>query len=186
MTRLGETKPRLGNQMEEDIPRNVYRAADGGHIAISCGSQRVFDNLTRAMDWPELARDPRFATMQRRHENRAAIDGAVAQWIAARPGADALARLEAEQVVAGRVNDIADVLADAPLACARAAFTQRRGRGAGRRCACRRRCPSCRPHPARCTGPAGASGADNDSVFGDLLGIGRRRPWRRLRDAGAI
>jgi crotonobetainyl-CoA:carnitine CoA-transferase CaiB-like acyl-CoA transferase len=180
---LGESKPRLGNQMEEDIPRNVYRAADGVHIAISCGSQRVFEGLTRAMARPELARDPHFATMQRRAENRAAIDGAVAEWIAARPGAEALARLEAERVVAGRVNDIADVLADAHC-LARAAFLQVEDDALG---------PVTMPAPTpklsatpgavRWTGRA--PGADNAYVFGDLLGLGADT-LAALRDTGAI
>src|SRR5699024_5551108 len=77
----GQKKPLLGNQMEEDVPRNVYRTADEGFVAISCGSQRIFENLTCAMQRSDLATDPRFCTMTRRVENREAIDLEVAHWI---------------------------------------------------------------------------------------------------------
>ncbi len=63
----GRLKPRLGNQMEEDVPRNVYATADGGHVAISCGSERIFENLLRAMGRMDLRADARFAGMAQRH-----------------------------------------------------------------------------------------------------------------------
>jgi succinyl-CoA--D-citramalate CoA-transferase len=74
----GQRKPRLGNQMEEDVPRNIYPTADGGHIAISCGSQRIFDHLMDAIERPELKTDPRFGSMLARVVHRDAIDDAVA------------------------------------------------------------------------------------------------------------
>ena len=71
----GRLKPRLGNQMEEDVPRNVYATADGGFVTISCGSERIFKNLLKAMGRADLSADPRFASMSMRVENRSAIDG---------------------------------------------------------------------------------------------------------------
>ena len=117
----GRKKPLMGNQMEEDVPRNVYRTADGASIAISCGSQRIFDALMDAMQRPDLKADPRFATMTDRVVNRDTIDAEVAAWLAGTNTADALDRLVAHHVVAGRVNDIADVLGDSHIA-ARAAI----------------------------------------------------------------
>jgi crotonobetainyl-CoA:carnitine CoA-transferase CaiB-like acyl-CoA transferase len=108
----GQKKPRLGNQMEEDVPRNVYSTADDSYVSISCGSQRIFENLCDAIDRADLKSDPRFATMADRVANRGAIDAIVKGWIAAQPVEVALSRLSAHQVIAGRINDIADVLAD--------------------------------------------------------------------------
>jgi len=108
----GEKKPRLGNQMEEDVPRNVYATQDGGHIAISCGSERIFANLLDAMGRQDLSGDPRFASMRDRAAHREAIDTVVKDWMAGQPAAEALAMLLRHQVVAGRINDIADVLSD--------------------------------------------------------------------------
>jgi crotonobetainyl-CoA:carnitine CoA-transferase CaiB-like acyl-CoA transferase len=117
----GRLKPRLGNQMEEDVPRNVYATADGGHIAISCGSERIFENLLRAMGRTDLRADPRFAGMAARVENREAIDAVVSAWMHKQTTATALSLLGRHEVVAGRINDMAEVLDD-PHIAARAAI----------------------------------------------------------------
>ena len=70
----GKFKPRLGNQMEEDVPRNIYPTRDGGHVAISCGSQRIFENLLDAIGRADLKRDARFVTMADRVTHRDAIE----------------------------------------------------------------------------------------------------------------
>ncbi len=120
---LGERKPRLGNQMEEDVPRNIYATADGGFIAISCGSQRIFENLAEAIGRPELKGDPRFASMAKRVENRSSIDRVIAEWMAEHETDEALERLHRQGVVAGKVYDMADVFAD-PQFAARNAIVQ--------------------------------------------------------------
>jgi len=107
----GQVKPRLGNQMEEDVPRNVYATRDS-YLSISCGSQRIFENLLDAIDRQELKDDPRFATMRDRVVNRNIVDSMVKHWIASLGTDEALAVLRRHGVVAGRINDIAEVLAD--------------------------------------------------------------------------
>jgi succinyl-CoA--D-citramalate CoA-transferase len=119
----GARKPLLGNQMEEDVPRNVYRTADGGAIAISCGSQRIFEGLADAMCRPDLKADPRFATMADRIVHREAIDGEVAAWVASHATDAALEKLLRHKVVAGKINDIAEMLADAHVAAREAVLT---------------------------------------------------------------
>jgi crotonobetainyl-CoA:carnitine CoA-transferase CaiB-like acyl-CoA transferase len=112
----GLKKPLLGNQMEEDVPRNVYATTDGGAIAISCGSQRIFEGLVDAMERPDLKSDPRYATMTDRVHHRHLIDAEVAAWLRTQRTATALEKLLSNKVVAGKVNDIADVLSDQHVA----------------------------------------------------------------------
>ena len=165
----GRLKPRLGNQMEEDVPRNVYATADGGFIALSCGSERIFENLLRAMDRMDLRADPRFASMTARVENRGAIDDIVAAWMRGRNTADAIVLLERNEVVAGRVNDIADILQD-PHIAAREAITTLFDRELGPV-----RMPA--PVPRLSATPGGIRwcgdrpGAHNSEVFEGLLGM---------------
>ncbi len=165
----GAVKSRLGNQMEEDVPRNIYATADGGHIAISCGSQAIFDRLTEAIGRADLQCDPRYATMAERVANRDAIDADVATWMRAQPTAAALQRLLAHGVVAGRVNDIADVLRDEHV-LARDAIVTVADPVLGPM-----RLPA--PVPKLSATPGGVRwtgrrpGADNDRVFGELLGL---------------
>jgi succinyl-CoA--D-citramalate CoA-transferase len=119
----GQKKPLLGNQMEEDVPRNIYATADGGAIAISCGSQRIYNGLVDAMERPDLKDDPRFATMADRVKHRDAIDGEVAAWLKTQTTAMAMAKLLTNKVVAGKINDISDVLADAHVVARKAIWT---------------------------------------------------------------
>ena len=71
----------------------------------------------------DLKGDPRFTGMSARVENRGAIDDIVSAWMRGQKIEDALARLDKCEVVAGRVNDIADVLGDAHVAAREAVAT---------------------------------------------------------------
>lgn len=165
----GQKKPLLGNQMEEDVPRNVYPTADGGNIAISCGSQRIYDGLVDAMGRPDLKTDPRFGSMAERVKNRDAIDLEVANWLSTQKADEALEKLLQHKVVAGRINDIEDVLGDAHVAAREAIktiFDEQLG-------PMRMPAPvpklSDTPGSIRWTGRD--PGAANEEVFGNWLGL---------------
>jgi len=164
-----QKKPLLGNQMEEDVPRNVYPTADGGAIAISCGSQRIYEALVDAMDRPELKTDFRFRTLADRVVHRDAIDAEVAAWLATQNTDEALGKLLAHKVIAGRINDIADMLNDAHVA-ARDAIKSLMDPALG---LVRMPAPvpklSDTPGTIRWTGRD--PGASNDQVFGGWLGL---------------
>jgi crotonobetainyl-CoA:carnitine CoA-transferase CaiB-like acyl-CoA transferase len=165
----GRLKPRLGNQMEEDVPRNVYATADGGFITISCGSERIFENLLQAMGRLDLKGDPRFTGMTARVQNRGAIDDIVAAWMQRQTAEDALAILEKCDVVAGRVNDMADVLGDPHVAAREAITTLLDGTlGAVRMPA---PVPRLSETPGRIRWSGGDMGAHNKDVFEGLLGM---------------
>jgi succinyl-CoA--D-citramalate CoA-transferase len=169
----GRLKPRLGNQMEEDVPRNVYATADGGFITISCGSERIFENLLQAMGRLDLKGDPRFTGMTARVQNRGAIDDIVAAWMRSQKTDDALAMLNACEVVTGRVNDISDVLGD-PHVAAREAIATLLDSALGPV-----RMPAPVPHlsatPGRIRWSGGEMGAHNKDVFEGLLGMTSER-----------
>ncbi|MSP83886.1 MAG: CoA transferase [Alphaproteobacteria bacterium] len=181
--RTGESKARLGNQMEEDIPRNIYATKDGGHIAVSCGSQRIYENLLAAMGREDLKGDERFATMELRARHRDAIDGIVAQWMSSQQTDVAMALLEKHGVIAGKVQSMADVFADAHVAL-RGILTRIGDPELGEI-----RLPGAVPRLERTPGAlhwAGrAPGADNDAVFGGLLGLARTE-IQRLQAQGVM
>ena len=165
----GAIKPRLGNQMEEDVPRNVYPTADGGHIAISCGSQAIFERLMDALGQPELKADARFASMPERVIHRDTIDAIVATWMRTQPTDAALDRLLAHRVVAGRVNDMADVLGDPHVAARGAVATAEDARLGPLRVPAPVPQFSATPGTVRWLGRD--QGEDNRHVFVDLLGL---------------
>lgn len=165
----GRGKPLLGNQMEEDVPRNVYATADGGAIAISCGSQSIYEGLAGAMERPDLITDPRFLSMALRVENRDAIDAEVAAWMLKQPTEAALEKLRSHRVVAGKVNRIEDVFAD-PHVAARQAIQTIVDDQLGPV-----RMPSPSPRlsdtPGQIRWAGQVPGAANDEVFGNWLGM---------------
>ncbi len=165
----GQKKPLLGNQMEEDVPRNVYATADGGAIAISCGSQRIYEGLVDAMGRPDLKHDPRFATMADRVTHRVAIDDEVAAWLKTQPTALALEKLVANKVVAGKINDIADVLGDAHVAAREAVHTLVDDTLGPMRMPAP--VPKLSETPGDIRWPGRDPGASNDEVFGGWLGL---------------
>ena len=180
---LGEKKPRLGNQMEEDVPRNLYATADGGAIAISSGSQAIFENLADAMGRPDLKRDPRFASAEARVRNRDVIDSIVADWMRALPTDEAMRRLEEHRMVAGPVWEVDRILDDPHYAVRQAIATLQDERlGALRMPA---PVPRLSLTPGRVRWGGGALGADNEYVFGELLGMDAAER-ERLRATGAI
>jgi crotonobetainyl-CoA:carnitine CoA-transferase CaiB-like acyl-CoA transferase len=109
---LGLVKGRMGNRMAEDSPRNAYRTSDGEYVAISAGSQRTYSRLAAAVGDPVMSDDPRFATNEARCDNADALDDIVARWFAGLTLSEAMERLEAADVVAGPVYDVARIFAD--------------------------------------------------------------------------
>jgi CoA:oxalate CoA-transferase len=73
--------PRTGNRHGglAEAPYNVYPTKDGW-IAIICVGEVHWRSLARAMELPELAQDPRFATLRQRVEQIDEIDAIVSAW----------------------------------------------------------------------------------------------------------
>lgn len=78
----GKEPPRTGNAHGAAAPVNVFPTRDG-EFYLALGNQRLWQELCRLLERPDLAADPRFATMAARSENRAALyeilDGIFAQ-----------------------------------------------------------------------------------------------------------
>ena len=180
---LGEKKPRLGNQMEEDVPRNLYATADGGAIAISSGSQAIFENLLDAIGRTDLKSDPRFGSAEQRVRNRDAIDAIVAQWMRSLPTDEAMRRLEEHKMVAGPVWEVDRIVEDPHYAAREAIATLLDERLGSLRVPAP--VPKLSRTPGRVRWGGGDLGADNDYVFRGLLGM-EPSAIEGLRDQGVI
>jgi crotonobetainyl-CoA:carnitine CoA-transferase CaiB-like acyl-CoA transferase len=113
---LGRQQPRMGNSIDWYAPYNAYRCADGGFVHVACFNDKFFANLCRALERPELAGDPRFATADARLEHAEELDALVGGCLAAMTRDEALERLWAHDAIAGPVNEYADVFADPQVA----------------------------------------------------------------------
>lgn len=66
----------LGSAHQTLVPVQTFRTLDG-YITIFCGKERFWVELCRAFDDPELAEDARFASFEKRFENRELVVDAV-------------------------------------------------------------------------------------------------------------
>jgi len=113
----GQPPTRMGNAHPNIVPYAVYPAADG-HVILATGNDRQFRDAMAAIDAPEIAQDPAYATNKDRIARRAEIGARIGAATAKLPRDVLLARFEAAKVPAGPINTIADVFAD-PQAQAR-------------------------------------------------------------------
>ncbi len=110
--RTGVIKQRVGNGSNTSAPRNIYRCADGGYVALSGSIQAMAKRVFEVIGQPGMIEDPRFRTNSDRVRNRALVDEAIGGWFAARSRDEALAAMRGAGVTAGPVYNIADAVAD--------------------------------------------------------------------------
>jgi crotonobetainyl-CoA:carnitine CoA-transferase CaiB-like acyl-CoA transferase len=139
--------------------------------------------LYRAVDRPELAEDDEYIDPIRRQAHGDEIDGIVAEWICARTLDDVMRVFEAAEVAAAPVYDAQQLLADEHLR-ARGTFLAVEDPDLGRMTV---QAPVAllSETPGRVDHLGRGVGADNDAVYGDLLGLDAARR-DALRDAGII
>ncbi len=108
---LGEPPSRTGNRNASIAPGNVYRAKDG-YVTVECITQGMWEGLARAMEREDLLEDPRYKEGASRHQNAAALDREIDQWMARRTVAEVLAVLHRHSVPVGPVLDIPALVKD--------------------------------------------------------------------------
>jgi len=106
----GTFPPRLGSAGPSTAPYQAFRTADGT-IMIAAATDRLFGRLADALDVPELAADPRFATVGGRVAARDELAGLIEQRLRKQGSDYWLARIADAGVPAGPVNDLAAALA---------------------------------------------------------------------------
>jgi crotonobetainyl-CoA:carnitine CoA-transferase CaiB-like acyl-CoA transferase len=166
---LGKIAGRVGNSLPASAPRNAYRTADDRWVAISSAAPNIAVRLFRAVGRPELAEDPDYVDPVRRQAHAAELDDLVAGWVGERTLAEAMAVFEQAEVAAAPVYDAPQLLADEHLR-ARGTFVSVPDPDFG---AVTVQAPVVvlSETPGRIDHLGRDLGADNEAVFGDLLGL---------------
>jgi crotonobetainyl-CoA:carnitine CoA-transferase CaiB-like acyl-CoA transferase len=180
---LGIVPGRVGNRLDASAPRNAYRTADGKWLAISSASPSIAVRVFRAIDQPQLAEDPDYVDPVRRQERAVEVDELVAKWVGERTLDEAMRVFEAAEVTAAPVYDAQQLVADEHLR-ARGTFVKVDDPDFGETTV---QAPVAvmTETPGRVEHLGRGLGADNDAVYGDLLGLD---PYRlaALRADGII
>ncbi|HKK29117.1 MAG TPA: CoA transferase [Alphaproteobacteria bacterium] len=100
---LGQDMPRAGNGSVVLVPMGSYQCADG-QLFIVVGNDRQYARFCEALERPDLASDPRYATIRDRLANRETLEPEVVAQLRTRPREEWVARLRTAGVPAGAVR----------------------------------------------------------------------------------
>jgi crotonobetainyl-CoA:carnitine CoA-transferase CaiB-like acyl-CoA transferase len=166
---LGVIPGRVGNRLDASAPRNAYQTADDKWLAISSASPNIAMRVYRVIGRPDLAENPDYVDPLRRQTHALEVDALVAEWVHGRTLAEAMALLEQAQVAAAPIYDAQQLLADEHLA-ARGTFVRVDDPDLG---SMQVQGPVAvlSETPGRVEHLGSPLGADNDAVFGGLLGV---------------
>lgn len=178
---LGQLRGRTGNRSPNSAPRNMYETADG-HIALSASSQRIFENVARAIDRPDLIDDPRFETNEARLEHVDRLDSIIEEWTRERTTEAVMAAMEAADAIVGPVYDAADIVEDSQYR-AREAITDVPFKG--EQLTTQNVVPEFSRTPGAIDYVGPEHGAHNEEVYLDDLGLAPER-YEGLRDRNVI
>ncbi len=106
---LGQTQQRLGAGIPYTVPRNTYQTSDGKWVAVSSSAESVAQRVLQLIG---LDGDTELAGFDGRVAHRERIDARMAEWMAQRTQAQALAAFELVDAAAAPVYDMADIFAD--------------------------------------------------------------------------
>jgi crotonobetainyl-CoA:carnitine CoA-transferase CaiB-like acyl-CoA transferase len=179
---LGHIQPRTGNRSSHNAPRNVYRTADDGWVAVSASATSIAERVLRLVGREDLVSQPWFPTGAGRAAHVDELDAAVAAWIGARTRADVLAQFEAAEAAIAPVYDARELLADPQLRAIEAFISVADGELGEVKMSNVISRLSETPGSVQRAGPA--HGADTEEVLAEL-GIGADE-LARLREAGAV
>jgi crotonobetainyl-CoA:carnitine CoA-transferase CaiB-like acyl-CoA transferase len=110
----GEVPGREGNYHATIVPYGTFAVADG-FINVAVGSDAQYRRFCEALDAPELASDPRFATNPQRQAARPELVREIERRLRNGSRADWLVRLERHGIPAGPILDLAEAFSS-PLA----------------------------------------------------------------------
>jgi len=111
----GRNPRRLGSAHPRNAPYQAFEAADG-YFAIAAGNQQLWMKVVKAVDLPELAADPRFATTRERAANQETLKELLETRFRTASAAHWLGVFAAAGVPHAPINDYESALADPQVA----------------------------------------------------------------------
>jgi len=165
----GYVRERTGAILPNVSPSNVYPTADGAMLLIAANQDTVFRRLAQAMQRPELAEDPRYATHSARGEHQNALDDLIAGWTRSQAAEPLRALLVEHGVPVGKIYRAPEMLED-PHFAARQSIVRVPHPQWGE-IAMQNAAPKLSETPGRVVSAGPELGQHNEEVYGELLGL---------------
>ncbi|MCC5969295.1 MAG: CoA transferase [Pararhodobacter sp.] len=166
---LGAIRERSGNRNQYSAPSDVYMTADKRYVSLAGSTAVTFRNNARAIDRPELAEDPRFATNSLRVQNAGDLDRIFGAFIAAHTLDEVIERFRNANGTLAPVHSIDQIFTD-PQMQAREAITTVADDDFGT-VQMQNVVPRMRNAPGQIRWAGGALGKDNDFIYRNTLGL---------------
>ena len=103
--RLGKAHPTL-------VPYQAFMAQDGKYFNVAVGSERLWERFCQGIKREDLKDNPDYATNGDRVRNRTKIVPLLQEFFLKRPSLEWVEDLQAANVPAGPINDLAEVFSD--------------------------------------------------------------------------
>jgi len=107
----GKIPARMGNTHPNMVPYQVFRCKEGD-VIVAVGNDRQFARLCHAIGLPDLAQDPRYASVQLRVRNRTELVAQIAERMLARSMREWMPVLEDAGIPCGPINNMQQVFED--------------------------------------------------------------------------
>ena len=179
---LGRLRERNGSRSKNAGPRGCYRTSDGRYVAVSGSTPKMAERFLVAYDLKQLLADERFSTNEGRVRHAAALDERIASAIASRTLEENLRIIDANALTAIAVQTVADIEKDPHWRARQLLVDVPNNEGTIRM---HNVVPRLSETPGAIRDAGGALGEDNDSIYGEELGLSSDQR-DDLRRAGVI
>ena len=107
----GEEAERFGDGHPNIVPYQAFRTSDG-YVVVSCGNDRLYQELCHLLGREDLATDPRFATNPQRVRSRKELVPVLQEEFLQRRTDEWLPELRAAGIPCGPINTISQIFND--------------------------------------------------------------------------
>ncbi|MEE2880903.1 MAG: CaiB/BaiF CoA-transferase family protein [Chloroflexota bacterium] len=107
-----EPPKRLGAAHPTLVPYQAFMSQDGKYVNVAVGSERLWERFCEGVDRMDLKDDPNFAQNGDRVRNRSTLVPLLQEYFLTQPADYWVDALQAVNVPAGPINDLADVFSD--------------------------------------------------------------------------
>jgi crotonobetainyl-CoA:carnitine CoA-transferase CaiB-like acyl-CoA transferase len=166
---LGVVQERRGNRSVNNAPRNVYRTADGRWVAVSTSAQSIAERVMKLVGRPDIAKEIWFASGAERAKHAEQLDAIVGAWIGQRPMKEVVDEFEKAEAAVAPIYDIRNIFEDPQYQALNSITTVPDPELGPMKMQNVMYRMSETPGKIRHTGHR--KGADNESVYGELLGL---------------
>ncbi|MFC1858516.1 CaiB/BaiF CoA transferase family protein [Thermodesulfobacteriota bacterium] len=111
----GSKAPKLGNQLKDVVPWNVYQAKEGGYVAICIINQEMFEKLMDVIGNSHFVEKHDLYSLEKRKQAREEIEKVLGEWVSSRTKHEVMTFLCDHGIPCGAVLDSQEIRKDPHL-----------------------------------------------------------------------